>query len=134
MELVIDSIKPIHNVYELQRMTGQQKIFNTVCEKIGLPRPIPEYKFHDSRKWRIDYFFKNPLNGVQVALEVEGGVYGYGRHNRASGFIKDMEKYNAMAEKGILLVRVIPQHLCTMKNLETLRKALKIDDEKRISG
>lgn len=130
MERVIDSIQPFLNIYKIQRVTGQQKIFSQTCKTFGLPEPIPEHKFHPSRGWRIDYFFSNPINGNRVALEVEGGVFGYGRHNRASGFIKDMEKYNAMAEMGILLVRVLPQQLVTKKTFDTLKKALQIQATK----
>jgi hypothetical protein len=70
-------------------------------QKIGLAVPEPEYRFHDKRRWRFDYYFPD----YKVAIEIEGGVFQYGRHNRISGFIKDMEKYNAAAEMGILLLR-----------------------------
>lgn len=128
MESVIERIKPKFSFYEMGKMTSQQKIFSQVCQKQGLPAPSAEYRFHPLRKWRVDYFFHNPINGIKIALEVEGGVWGNGRHVRPSGFLKDMEKYNALAENGILLVRVIPQHLCTVKNLLTIKKALKIEE------
>ena len=131
MEAILNRLNRKTNFETMGKITGAQKIFAQVCEKHGLPRPTQEFKFHPTRKWRIDYFFNNPLNGVKVALEVEGGVFGYGRHNRIGGYLKDLEKYNALAENGILLVRVIPQNLCTFKNLETLKNALKIDNEKR---
>ena len=127
MERVINQIQPKLSVYEMQKLNGQQKIFRATCQSFGLPEPEPEYKFHPKRKWRTDYFFFNPINGIRVALEVEGGVFQYGRHNRASGFIGDMEKYNALAEMGILLVRVLPQQLVTKKTFDTLRKALQMN-------
>ena len=77
-------------------------------------------------RFRSDYFFCNPISGIRIALEVEGGVGGLGRHNRPSGFIKDMEKYNALALDGILLLRVLPMELVTVKTINLLKKALKI--------
>jgi hypothetical protein len=35
-----------------------------------------------------------------VAVEIDGGLWIYGRHNRASGALADMEKGNAYAERG----------------------------------
>lgn len=67
----------------------------------GLPVPKVEFLFHPIRKWRFDYYFPDH----RVAIEIEGGVYKYGRHNRAIGFLKDMDKYNAAAEMGIRLLR-----------------------------
>lgn len=49
-----------------------------------------------------------------VAVEIEGSVWTKGRHTRGSGFMADMEKYNALAEQGILLFR-IPAHQITLK-------------------
>lgn len=60
-----------------------------------------EYRFHPTRKWRFDAAFPN----AKVALEIEGGVWQYGRHNRASGFLKDMEKYNEAAALGWRVIR-----------------------------
>jgi hypothetical protein len=66
-----------------------------------LPVPEYEYRFHHVRRWRFDYYFKDAM----VAIEIEGGIYKYGRHNRASSFWDDAEKYNAAAEMGIRLLR-----------------------------
>ena len=41
-----------------------------------------------------------------LAVEVEGGIWNYGRHNRASTFIKDMEKYNNACLLGWNLLRL----------------------------
>jgi very-short-patch-repair endonuclease len=60
-----------------------------------------EYHFHPTRKWRFDAAFPS----AKVALEIEGGVWQYGRHNRASGFLKDMEKYNEAAALGWRVIR-----------------------------
>lgn len=68
-------------------------------EAYDLPIPQPEYKFHQTRKWRFDYAWTDRL----IALEIEGGIWIYGRHNRASSYLKDQEKYN---EAGLLGWRV----------------------------
>lgn len=84
--------------------------FTLTCKAIGLPEPIPEYKFHSKKKWKIDYVFEN----IKLAIEIEGGAWmpkGGGRHNQSQGFINDMEKYNALTELGWRLLRYIPQKI-----------------------
>lgn len=98
------------------------KVFKALCKKSGLPEPVAEYQFHPKRKWRVDYYFEH--EGRKVALEVEGGIYQYGRHNRAAGFIKDMEKYNELSVQGIYLLRVLPKNLLKMKTIELISKIL----------
>ena len=61
----------------------------------------PEHKFHPSRKWRVDFY----LPDLNTMLEIEGAVWVAGRHTRGSGFVKDMEKYNAIAQAGYRLLR-----------------------------
>lgn len=60
----------------------------------GLPEPVTEYRFHKTRRWRFDACWPD----LKLAVEVEGGAWINGRHNRGSGFEADLEKYGeAMA-------------------------------------
>lgn len=52
--------------------------------------PEREYRFHPSRRWRFDFAFPDKY----LAIEVEGGTYANGRHNRGTGYEADLEKYN----------------------------------------
>jgi hypothetical protein len=67
-----------------------------------------EYRFLKDRKYRFDYAIFL-TNGEKMAVEVEGGVWVQGRHNRGGGFIKDMEKYNLAIAGGWKLFRILPQ-------------------------
>lgn len=82
--------------------------------------PLPEHRFHATRRWRFDYAWLDQ----QVALEVEGGVWVGGRHTSGAGFVKDMEKYNEAACMGWRIIRCQPKQLCTTATVETLRRAL----------
>lgn len=101
-----------------------KKIFIETCKQSGLPAPTPEYQFAKDakRRWRIDYYFEH--EDRKVALEVEGGIWTKGRHTRSTGFVKDMDKYNEMAKRGILLIRVEPKNLLTTGNIENIKNAL----------
>jgi hypothetical protein len=79
------------------------------CRLHGLPDPIFEHRFHPSRKWRLDLAWPEH----QVAGEIEGGAFTRGRHTRGAGFVKDMEKYNALAAAGWRLVRGTPKQVKT---------------------
>lgn len=97
-------------------------LFPDACVQFGLPKPTPEYRFHPTRKWRIDYYFE--ANGRRVGLEVEGGVWTNGRHTRGKGFAGDMEKYNAAAAIGITIVRVTPGELLKIETFNLVKKTL----------
>jgi hypothetical protein len=91
-------------------------VFLALCDKHGLPKPIPQYLFHETRKWRFDFawdqwlgFSKNPL----VALEIDGGIYSGGRHTRGAGYRKDQEKMN---EAVIIGWRVLHCQPCDVKS------------------
>jgi very-short-patch-repair endonuclease len=68
---------------------------------------VSEHKFHPVRKWRFDFANLE----TKTAIEVEGGAYSQGRHTRGSGFIADMEKYNAAIELGWVVLRYTPQQM-----------------------
>lgn len=71
------------------------------------PQPVAEYRFNPKRRWRLDAAFVSH----KIAIEIEGGVYSNGRHTRSTGFIRDIEKYNALTLAGWALLRYTPQDL-----------------------
>jgi len=108
-----------------------RKAFRQLCKREGLPEPEAEYMFHDTRRWRIDYYFEfeGDLKPMRVALEVEGGVWTGGRHVHPSGFLKDMEKYNELSAYGIFLIRCTPSDLCTIKTIELIKRAACVEQQ-----
>lgn len=71
-------------------------------EYSGVPKPEREFRFHAQRKWRFDFAWPE----LRVAAEVEGLMYGAGgRHQRVVGYQADLEKYNAAAMMGWLVLR-----------------------------
>lgn len=74
------------------------------CRMYALPDPVFEFRFHATRRWRLDMAWPPQL----VAGEIEGGVWIGGRHTRGKGFLADVEKYNALAAAGWRLVRGTP--------------------------
>jgi very-short-patch-repair endonuclease len=81
-----------------------------------------EYQFHPTRKWRADF----ALPAKMVLIEVEGGIYTYGRHNRPKGMIGDMEKYNEANRLGWRILRYTTKQV---ENGEAIRNILEIIKE-----
>jgi hypothetical protein len=109
-------------------------VLTQLCKDEGLPTPIFDYSFHNSRLWRIDIYMEH--NQLKLGIEIEGGVYGSqvvchkchskvvnqngkpvmtsgGRHTHFTGYKGDMEKYNTMAIRGIFLMRFTPGDVFT---------------------
>jgi very-short-patch-repair endonuclease len=81
--------------------------FEFCCLSVNLKGVIKEYRFHQQRRWRIDYAFPE----IKLAIEIEGGIWIKGRHINPMGFKKDMEKYNALVEFGWYLLRYEPKKI-----------------------
>lgn len=95
-------------------------IFVQTCRQVLAVDVVKELQFCETRKWRFDY----AIPALKIAIEVEGGAWIQGRHNRAQGFIADMDKYNTAAAMGWRLLRATPQTLLKSKFLDLLRKAI----------
>lgn len=100
--------------------TRKTDIFTALVESDLGERCEMEYKFHPTRKWRFDY----AIPGLRVAVEIDGGVWTYGRHNRASGYINDMAKFNEAAAMGWTVLKFTPDEKFTAAALDTIRRAL----------
>src|ERR1044072_3735597 len=60
----------------------------------SLPEPLPEYRFHPTRKWRFDFAWPEH----KLALEIQGGAWVAGSHHLCPGSVqKEHEKRNAAA-------------------------------------
>ena len=101
-------------------MKANSALFFALCLTEGLRTPEAEHKFHPTRKWRFDYAW----TPHKVALEVEGGIFSGGRHTRGSGFVKDMEKYNAAGALGWVVLRCTPKTLCTMETVKMIQATI----------
>ena len=71
------------------------------------PELVRELRFHPTRRWRAD-FAHLPS---RTLIEIEGGIYVNGRHNRGAGFAADLEKYLEASLAGWRVVRLGPNEL-----------------------
>ena len=84
-----------------------EKTFLLQVRVLGLPIPEREFRFFPKRRWRADFAWPDQ----KLLVEIEGGVFSVGRHNRPMGFIKDCEKYNYAVLLGYRLLRFAPPHV-----------------------
>jgi very-short-patch-repair endonuclease len=89
------------------------------AEKIDFLR---EYRFDVKRRWRFD--FAIPLGLIAnktLAVEIDGGTWSNGRHNRGSGFEKDRERDAAAMMSGWRVLRVTTNQVKSGKALEWVK-------------
>ena len=78
-----------------------------------------EFRFHAERRWRAD-FAHLPS---RTLIEIEGGIFINGRHNRAAGFNADLEKYLEAGLLGWRVFRLGPDQI-TRENVKRIADAL----------
>ena len=100
----------------------EYEMFRHTLESFTGCQVVAEHKFHDVRKWRIDF----AIVDLKIGIEIEGGVWANGRHTRGKGFIDDMEKYNATVTLGWVILRFTPQDLNKITTFETVKKVVEL--------
>ena len=100
----------------------QYELFRRTLESFTGCKVASEHKFHDMRKWRLDF----AIVGLKIGIEIEGGVWSCGAHTRGKGFIEDMEKYNAAVTFGWVILRFTPQDLNKITTFETIKKVVEL--------
>jgi len=73
-----------------------ERRFLLYWQSLGGPALEREFRFHQTRKWRADFAHIDS----RTPIEIEGGIYIQGRHNRPQGFAADAEKYLEAALDG----------------------------------
>ena len=70
---------------------------------------VKEYHFAlPKRHWRFDYLLcdgEENVTSLNVAVEIEGGLFSAGRHTRGKGYQADLDKYNAATMMGYRVLR-----------------------------
>ena len=94
--------------------------FQLQCVKAGIPSPELEHRFCPERRWRLDAAWVR----LKIAVEVEGGVWINGRHNRGKGFLLDMDKYNNAGKRGWRIFRFTPSQVAVGKAVEFMKGIL----------
>lgn len=85
-----------------------------------LPVPVTQLRFHPTRKWAFDLAFPS----YKMAVEVDGGTFVNGRHNRGYGIENDCEKFNEAICLGWRVLRVTGAMVHNGKALEFMKRAL----------
>lgn len=88
--------------------------------KAGLMPFCAEYRFYSERRWRFDFAWPDNL----VALEIDGGLYVNGGHNRGSKIIDEHDKFNEAAIMGWTVLRVDPKKVRSGEALQLIKRAL----------
>lgn len=96
-----------------------ERRFELLWRTLNGPKLETEFRFHPTRRWRADYAHIES----RTLIELEGGVWVGGRHNRAAGFVADAEKYFEAALAGWRVVRLVNSQL-TLPNLGRLVAAI----------
>jgi hypothetical protein len=113
-------------------MKYSPKIVVAFFEQSGVPTPELEWRFHEARRWRFDFAWRDSdykgriLTGTSVALEVQGGIWTAGRHSRGAAMIKEWEKLNEAAIQGWRILYCQPRDLMTKQTADTIKRALGI--------
>lgn len=92
---------------------------------------VREVRFHPPRRWRFDFVVKpkwyveGPLRARDcLAVEVEGGTWVQGRHNRGASFEADAIKYAEALIDGFRVMRVTTAMVDDGRALALIERAL----------
>ncbi len=80
-------------LFEDERGSTLERTFITLWKQLkpDLPEPVREYLFaRPYKNWRIDFAWKDQF----IGLELQGGSWKGGRHNRGAGMTEDYKKFN----------------------------------------
>jgi len=78
-----------------------ERSFAFTLKAIGVEM-IQQYKFHPTRRWRLDFAHV----ASKVALEIDGGEFSNGAHNRGARMANDYEKRNSAIEMGFVVFQL----------------------------
>jgi Uncharacterized protein conserved in bacteria len=88
-----------------------------------------EYKLLENRNFRAD--FAHPDS--KTAIEIQGGIWISGRHNRGSGYTKDCKRTLALIAQGWTVIYLV-ESMFTQDTFEKIKGIIDGGDNHRGSG
>ena len=90
----------------------------------NVPKPVREYRFDDTRRFRFDFAWIKE----KVAVEIQGGVWGRGGHSTGVGLNRDCDKSNLATANGWKVFKFTTNHLREKpkESLELVYNALEL--------
>ena len=79
-----------------------ERQFSDLWQMLGGPELEREFRFEPMRRWRADFAHI----ASRTLIEIEGGLYQQGRHQRLHGYQADCEKYNWATMAGWRVLRL----------------------------
>lgn len=90
----------------------------------GLPEPVCEYQFHETRKWRFDFCWPSQ----KVACEYQGLNWKRdgenSGHQSITGLMNDCEKFTEASLAGWTLILITAESVNSGQAVEWVRRAL----------
>lgn len=96
----------------------------------GIPAPVAEVKFHDTRKWRLDFAYPDAM----VAIEYQGGNFsrGKGGHSSIAGLMRDYEKFTEASLLGWTLILIDAASVRSGQAVEWVRRAMEVKNAENV--
>jgi len=119
-QILAASPKPAKSKGKRISAAARYAAFPDFCERMGLPRPVAEHRFHPVRQWRMDFAWSEH----RVYLEINGGIWTNGRHSRGAAMLLEWEKINTASGLGWRQLLCQPKDLMTTATADFIRAAL----------
>jgi very-short-patch-repair endonuclease len=104
--------------------SGLEETLLLLIKAEGLPEPEREWRFHPTRKWRLDFAYPEK----RIGIEVQGGIYVRGAHSRGTGLERDYEKLNTAQMLGWTVFQFSRKMIESSEAIEMIREALESED------
>ena len=101
-------------------MSNLETILAFHMHAAGIPAPVRQHEFHPTRKWRFDFAWPDR----KLAVEVQGGQWVKGAHNRGTGMNNDARKNCAAVGMGWKVMYVTGDMVNSGEALNAIEEAL----------
>ncbi len=118
-----ENLKKLHKESKRSRW---EKTFEFQLKYHEIPPHISQFKFHETRKWAVDFAWPNH----RIIVEIEGGIWikGGAGHSHPISIERDIEKYNQVSLYGYRLFRFTDKEIRSGAAINLLKEVFKQEE------